>query len=67
MVSFFLEVEPSDNGHQNGLSLSTFVGMVAVGVFPGDDGRPDHSFYMIIIGSHFGMFQKRKEFVLMTF
>jgi hypothetical protein len=47
--------------------LSAFLGAVAVGVFPGDDGRPDHSFRMIIIGSHFRMLQKRKQFVLMTF
>ena len=62
-----MEVERSEDGHQNGLSLSAFLGAVAVGVFPGDDGRPDHSFRMIIIGSHFRMLQKRKQFVLMTF
>lgn len=59
-------MESAEDRHHDGLSFSSFLGAIAIRVFPGNDGRTDHTFSMVVIGSHFRMLQKGEEFVLMS-
>lgn len=61
-----LQVQGSEDGHQNGLSLSPSGGSVTVGVFSGDDGRADHPFGMVIVRRHLRVVEKGEQFVLMS-
>lgn len=57
----------SEDAHQDGLGLRPFLRAVAIRVFSGDHGWPDHSFSMVIVGRDSRMAQESEEFMLMPF
>ena len=60
-----LELGGSEQGHQNRLGLSAFVGPILLRDLSGEDGRSHLLLCMIIIRAHPFILQKGEEFPLM--
>jgi hypothetical protein len=42
-------VQSSEDGHHDGLSLSSFMGAIAVGIFSDNDSGTDHPFGVVVV------------------
>src|SRR6516165_2069252 len=54
-------LESPEYAHEDGLGLGTFLAAVCVDVLPHDDGRPDLSLCMVVVGGYVGVVEEREQ------